>query len=74
MSLPRIGVERGAVGDLVSGHAAQNRNCQLGANAADSNQAQEELLLARSQESEQRDGVFAHMGVNVQRYLGARPR
>ena len=56
---------------FVGGHATQDRDRQLGADAAHRDQFLEQQFLRGTQKSVERDQVFAHMRVDVQRDLGA---
>src|SRR5436190_24173930 len=52
--------------------AGQDRERQLRADAADRDQALEQILLERGRESVERDDVLAHVGVDAQRHQRAR--
>ena len=55
----------------IAGEPAQHLDGELGADAAHGDQPLEEALLFAVEKAEERDLVFAHLGVNVQRGFGA---
>ena len=59
------------VDHFIRGHAAEYGDRELRSNATDRDQLFKKTFFSRPKESIERNRVFAHMGMNVQRYFAA---
>ncbi len=61
-------------GEVEGVHPAENVDGELGADAADREKFFKERLLFGEMKAEERNLIFADMGVDEQRHVSARPR